>query len=136
MFEPVVAPFHHVAPGVDHWIEGQRTTRSGRAPSPLVGTLRNGVRDLALTQEAAAARITVALVGDEPVRPGPWASRPPGSTDANAVQDRLQLRTVMAASRSDDDGKPSPLAVTGEGELCRQPAAAAPNHPARRTPGP
>src|SRR5260370_37244349 len=94
MFEPVVAPFHHVAPGVDHWIEGQRTTRSGRAPSPLVGTLRNGVRDLALTQEAAAARITVALVGDEPVRPGPWASRPPGSTDANAVQAGRQLRTA------------------------------------------
>src|SRR5260370_29573873 len=109
MFEPVVAPFHHVAPGVDHWIEGQRTTRSGRAPSPLVGTLRNGVRDLALTQEAAAARITVALVGDEPVRPGPWASRPPGSTDAHAGQDGLQLRTAIPASLIDDEGNAPPL---------------------------
>jgi hypothetical protein len=84
------------------------------------------VRDLALTQKVAAARTTIALVGDEPVRPGPWASGPPGSTDANAVQDGLQLRTVMAVSQSDDDGKRSPLAVTGEVELGGQSAPAAP----------
>ena len=47
-----------------------------------------------------------------------------GAWDTNAGQHRLQLRTVMALSGRDHVGERSPVPVTGEMELGRQPASA------------
>jgi hypothetical protein len=118
--------FHHVAPGVDRLVEGQRATGSGRAPCSLVGALENGVRDVALPKQLPTAGITVALVRDNAVGPGPRASPPTGSSHPNAVEHGRQLGTVMAVSRSNDDGQGPSLAVAGQVEFGRQPAPAAP----------
>src|SRR5262249_49573899 len=113
LFESIDTALDDVATGIDRFVEDQRS-------------LRDGVLDLPPAQQVATARITVAFVSDEVMGARP---RPPSSAwswDADAVQDRLQLGTVMALSRSDDDRERSAFAVAREVDFARQPAAAAP----------
>ena len=125
LFEAVDAAFHDVASGIGRSVEGQRTTRPRGAARALVGALGNGMWDLALMQEPPTAGIAVALVGNEPVWPRAGSSAPARPPDANAVEHRLQLGTVMALSWRNDDGEWPPLAVAGEVKLGRQSAPAA-----------
>jgi hypothetical protein len=92
----------------------------------LVTPLWDRMLDQALAQPAATARITVASVGDEAIGARPWTSPPTGARNANALQDRLELRAVVALSWGDHDRERSSASVTGEMELRRQPATAAP----------
>jgi hypothetical protein len=126
LFEPIDAALHHVAPRVDDRIEDERTAWSRRPLRPLVASLGDGVLDLPLPQQAPTAWVTVALVGDEVVWAGTWSSTSTGAWDTDAIQDRLQLRAVMALSQGDDDGERSPAAVAGQMKLGGQPSAAAP----------
>jgi hypothetical protein len=126
LFEPIDAAFHHVATFVSRLVEGQRATWSGSASRPLIGTLGNGVGDVALAQEPPTARVAVAFVGDDPIWPGAGPTTPTGAWHPDAVEHRGQLGAVMALSWGDHDRKRSPLAVAREVKLGRQSAAAAP----------
>jgi hypothetical protein len=106
-------------------VEEERTSRSSGSLRALVASLWNGMRDLSPPQQMATARIAIALVGDEVIGAGPWSPISAGAWDPNAVQDRLELRTVMALSWADHNSERSPAAVTGEMELRGQPATAA-----------
>jgi hypothetical protein len=120
-----LAVLHHVASRVNDSVKDQRTTRSSRPLHLLVVSLRDGVLDLSLAQPPSAARIAVALVGDDAVRAPPRASSPAGSRDADAVEDRHELGAVMAMPRRDHDRERPTLPVAGQVELGRQPSGAA-----------
>lgn len=126
LLEPVDAPFHDVASGIDCLVEGQRPTRLTGALRPLITALRDGMRDLALPEHPATARITIAFVGDKSIGPGAGTTASTGSWHTNPVQDRRQLRTVMPMAGRDDDRERSSFAVAGQMHFARQPAAAAP----------
>jgi hypothetical protein len=83
------------------------------------------VRDLPPPQQLTTPRIAVALVGDEPIRARARSPPPTRSPDTNPIQDGRHLGAVMPVSWGDDDGEGPPVAVTGQMELGRQPAAAA-----------
>ncbi len=125
LLEAVDAALHDVATRVGRLVEGQRATRSGRATRPLIAALRNRVRDLPHAEQPTTARVAVALVSDDPIWAGPRSSTPSESWDANAIQHRRQLRTVMAVAWRNDDRERSPLAITGQMKLAGQPAPAA-----------
>jgi len=116
--------FHDVATGIDGCVKEERPPRSSGSLRALVTPLWNGVLDLSLPQQAATAWVTVALVSDEPVWARPWSPAATGAWDPDAVQHRLQLRTVMALSWADHDGERPSTAVTGQMELGGQPASA------------
>jgi hypothetical protein len=91
----------------------------------LVASLGNRVLDLPRVQHAAAARITIAFVGDEVIWSSPRSAAPASTWDTDAVQDRLQLRAVMALSGRNHNGKRSSAAVTSEMKFGGQPSTAA-----------
>ena len=80
----------------------------------LVAPLWNGVRDLSLSQPAPTPCITVPFIGDEVIWTRPGSPTSCGAGDPDALQDWYQLRTVMALSWGDHNGKRPPAAVTGE----------------------
>ena len=125
LFEPVDTALHHVAPRVGDPVKDPRTARSRGPLRLLVTSLRNRVLDLTLPQHAAAAWIAVALIRDEPIGTGSGSSASCSAWDADAIQDWLQLRTVMAMSRRDHDGEWSPAAVASEMKLRGQPPTTA-----------
>src|SRR5262245_12272853 len=91
LFEPTDAALHDVAPRVDRWVKVEGTSWSSRSLGTLVASLGNGARDLALSQQAAPARVAVAvaLVSDEVVWTRPWSPASAGAwdPDADAAQD-------------------------------------------------
>jgi hypothetical protein len=82
------------------------------------------MRDLSPTEQPAAARITVAFVGDDAIWSSTWTSTSAWSWDTNTLQYRRQLSTVMALSRRDHDRERPPLAVTSQVKLGGQPSTA------------
>jgi hypothetical protein len=126
LFEAIDTALHDIATGIDRLVEEERPPRSSGSLRALVASLGNGVLDLPLTQPAPTAGVAVALIGDEAVWAGPWSSTSGGAWDPDAVQDRSQLRTVLALSWRNHDGAWSSAPVTGEMEFARQPSAAAP----------
>lgn len=123
LFEPVDAALDHIPPRVNCLIEDQGATRSRRATRALIAALRDGVRDLPPLEQPAAARITVAFVGDDAIWSSTGTSASAWSWDTNTVQYRRQLGTVMPLSWGNDDRKRSPFAITGQVKLGRQPSA-------------
>jgi hypothetical protein len=67
LLEAIEAPLEDVAPGISRLVEGERTTRSDRVTRPLIAPLRNGVRDLAPSEQLATAWVAIAFVGDEAI---------------------------------------------------------------------
>jgi hypothetical protein len=125
LFESIDAALDHVAPCVDRGIEEERSPWPSCSLRALVASLGNRVLDLPLAQQAPTAAIAVALVGDEVIWAGAWSPAPSHAWDTDAIQDRLQLGTVMTMSWGNDDGERPPAAVTGEMKLGRQPSTAA-----------
>jgi site-specific DNA recombinase len=120
--------FHHVALAVAHWIHDWRPTASGTAPGSsglLVGPLRDGVGDPTLAQQPPAGGVAVAAVGGQVG----WAlARPAQSTWArhpDGVQQRLKLGALMALTGGDQHPQRPAVAIGGQVDLGRKPAAAA-----------
>jgi hypothetical protein len=113
------------ATGIDRLVKGQWATRSSSTARLLIGALGNGVRDVSATEQPTAARVAVAFVGDEAIRPRARASPSTGPWYPDAVQHRSQLRTVVPLARRDHDRERSALAIAGQMKLGRQPSAAA-----------
>jgi hypothetical protein len=132
LFEPIDAALHHVAPRIDRLVEDQWTPAPSRSTLSLIAPLWNGVLDLSLAQHAPTAGITIAFVSDEAIGTRPRSSAPRSARNADAIQDRFQLRTVMAMPWADHNGKRSSATVTSEVELGGQPATAASEPFARR----
>src|SRR5262249_14417972 len=109
----------------DRLVEGQRTSWSCRATGALIASLRNRVWDLASPQPLATARITVPLIGNDPVGTHSWPSPSAGPWHADAGEHRDQLRAVMPLSGRDDDGEWPSLPVARQMELGRQPSTTA-----------
>ena len=103
LLEPIDAPLDHIPTRVDGLVKGQRPTTSCGAARPLIPSLRNRVRDLPLTQQPTTARVTVALIRDEPLRARSWSPAPAQPWDPNASQHRLQLRAVMPLPGRNDN---------------------------------
>src|SRR6476659_2213144 len=79
LLEPIDAALHHVAQPIPLFVEGEWAPGPMRPSFTLIGPLRNGVRDSALTQYAPTSLVAVAFVGDEMV----WAfARPALATRA------------------------------------------------------
>src|SRR5260221_7361790 len=125
LFEAIDAAFDDIAPRIDRFVEDQRTPWPSCSLRALVASLGNRVLDLPLAQQAAAARITIAFVSDEVIWSRPRSPAPSSAWDPDAVQDRLQLRTVMTVARRDHDGERPSAAITGEMKLGGQPSTAA-----------
>ena len=98
LFEPIDAALHHVATGRDGFVKEEGPSWSNCPLRTLVVSLGNGVLDLPLAQPPSTARIAVAFVGDEPIRASAWSPPPGGAWDPDAVQDGLQLRTIVTLS--------------------------------------
>src|SRR5262249_2152413 len=111
LFEPVDAALHDVATRVDRLVEGQRTSRSCRSTGALIASFRNRMRDLALPQPLATARITVPLIGNDPVGTRSWPSPSAGAWHADAGDHGDHLRAVMPLSGRDDDGERPSLPI-------------------------
>jgi hypothetical protein len=77
--------FHHIATGIDGFVEEQRPPRSSCPLRALVASLWNGVRDLPLPQPAAAPRVARALVSNEAIRTGAWSPTACRTGDADAL---------------------------------------------------
>ena len=125
LFKSIDAALDHIATGVDRFVKEERPARSRCPLRSLVASLWNRVLDLSLSQQATAAWIAIALVGDEVVWARPRSPPPGGTWNPDAVQDGFQLRTVMALSWRTDDGEWSTTTVTGEMKLGGQPSTAA-----------
>jgi hypothetical protein len=82
------------------------------------------VGDLARSEQALTARITIPFVGNESIGPGPRPSASTRAWDPNTGEHRLQLRAVMALPRRDHDRKRSPFPVAGQMKLGGQPTPA------------
>ena len=126
LLQAIDAALDHVAPRVDRLIEGERPTRSAGALRSLIAALRDGVRDLPLSEQQATARVAVAFVGDEPIRARTRTSPSARSWDADAVQDGCQLGAVMPVAGRDDDRERPAFAVASHMDFARQPATAVP----------
>jgi hypothetical protein len=126
LLEAVDAALDHVAACVGRLVEGERATWPFVASHPLIAALGNGVRDVPLAQEPPTARVAVAFVSDDAIRPSARPSPPTGAGHADALKHGCQLGAVMALSWGDHDRERPSRAVAGQMELGRQPAAAAP----------
>src|SRR5690349_21400840 len=102
-FQSVDPALHRVALLVVLLVEGGRPTASGAelpAAAYLIGFLRDGASDPASAQVGAVRARTVGFVGADPARFRAWS---PGTCagDADAFEDRLELRTVVPMSSGD-----------------------------------
>jgi hypothetical protein len=125
LFEPINAALDHIAPRIGRLVKDEWTTRSSGPMGALIAALWNRVFDLPPAEQASTARIAIALVGDDAIWAPPRAPASARSRNADSLQDRLQLGTVMSLSWRDHHRKRASLAVAGQVELGRQPAAAA-----------
>jgi hypothetical protein len=128
LFESVAAALHHVASRIDGCVEKERTSWSSGSLRALVAPLWNGVLDLSLAQHAPTARIAriaVAFVSDEALGTRSRSPTSCGTRNPDAIQHRLQLRTVMAMPWRDHDGQRPSAPVTSEVKLGGQPATTA-----------
>lgn len=102
-FQPVDPALHRVALLVVLLVEGRRPAASGAellAVADLVVLLRDGASDPASAQVGAVRARAVGFVGTNPGRFGARSSGT-GAGDADAFEDRLELRTVVPVSGSD-----------------------------------
>lgn len=84
------------------------------------------MRDVPLPHESPTARVTVTFVGDDLIHSGARTLTSTWSRGAHLIEHGRQLGAVMAVSWRDHHQKRAALAVTGEMDLARQPALAAP----------
>lgn len=102
-FQPVDSALHRMAFLVVLLVEGRWPAASGAellAVADLVGFLRDGASDPASAQVGAVRARAVGFVG---TNSGWFAAGPsrPGAGDADAFEDRLELRTVVPVPGSD-----------------------------------
>jgi hypothetical protein len=123
LLEPIHAALDPVALGVGHPVEPR--------PAALVGPGGDHRADPAAAQLRPHARIRVALVGGQPLRP---RTRPTpsgtagqaGPLDRPGIQQRWQQRGLVPLPGSDQDRQRPPTALDAQVQLAAQPAAAAP----------
>jgi hypothetical protein len=77
------------------------------------------VGNVSAAEQLTTPPIAVALVSDEAVWARPWSPTSCGARDPDAIQDGLQLGTVMPMSWGNDDGERPSAPVTGEMKLGR-----------------
>lgn len=102
-FQPVDAALHSVALLVVLLVEGRWPATSGAellAVAYLIGLLRDGASDPASAQVGAVGARAVGFIGADPGRFGARSSGT-GTGDADAFEDRLELRTVVPVPGSD-----------------------------------
>jgi len=125
LLQPVDHTLDHVAAAVRLSIEagGPSSCRSlGLARLLLILSLRDHMADLATTQNAANAEVAEASIAEQPR--GTLADLPTGPTYADAIEQRLDLRAVMALPCGKDDRERPSLSVAAYVQLGAEAAAA------------
>ena len=98
LLEAAHTAFDHVAPCQGSGVKGRRPARPMGVVAAVVRPLGDGVRQLGSPQVAAVARVAVAPVRQQPVRPGARAA-PPRPRDADAAEQRGRWSLVLSPPR-------------------------------------
>jgi hypothetical protein len=123
LLEPIHAALDPIALGIDRPV--------GARPAALVGPGGDHRADPPAAQLRPHARIRVALVGSQPLRPlarptpSGTASRA-GPPDRPGIQQRWLQRGLVPLPGGDQDRQRPPTALNAQMQLAAQPAAAAP----------
>lgn len=117
LFEPIDAALDDIATRIDRGIEEERSPWPSRSLRALVASLGNSVGNVSAAEQLTTSPIAVALVSDEAVWTRPWSPGSCGARDPDAIQDGLQLGTVMPMSWGNDDGERPSATVAGEMKL-------------------